>query len=106
MVLDLPRVADADAVSEFDLFERFAIDSVLSSSVPGPRDLVFIKDTELHLFISYATPRAFPEVIDNSAVHNRRGIFQKLERPKRHNRILDQQAWPRNTVGRPSGLRG
>src|SRR6478672_10229804 len=50
MVLDLPRVVDADAVGEFDLFQRLAIDSVFSISVPGSRNLVFVKDTELHLF--------------------------------------------------------
>jgi hypothetical protein len=52
MVLDLPRAVDADPVGEFDLFERLAIDSVLSIRVPGSRNLVFIKDTELHLFFS------------------------------------------------------
>jgi hypothetical protein len=52
MVFDLPRIIDADAIREFDLFERFAIDSVLSISVPGPRNLVFIKNAELHQFIS------------------------------------------------------
>ena len=54
MVLDLPRVIDADAVGEFDLFQRFAIDSVLRISVPGSRNLMFVKDTELHPFFTDA----------------------------------------------------
>ena len=40
MVFDLPRVVDANAVGELHLFERFAIDSMLSISVPGSRNLV------------------------------------------------------------------
>ena len=48
MVLDLPRVIDANAVGELYLFERFAIDSMLSISVPGSRNLVLIKDAEFH----------------------------------------------------------
>ena len=35
MVLDLPRVIDADAVGEFDLFERLAINSVLGIIAQG-----------------------------------------------------------------------
>ncbi len=54
MVLDLPRVIDANAVGELYLFERFAIDSMLSISVPGSRNLVLIKDAEFHLPISSA----------------------------------------------------
>jgi hypothetical protein len=59
MVLDLPRVVDAYPVGEFDLFERLAINSVLGIRIPGPRYLVFIKDTELHLFIPCALRRNF-----------------------------------------------
>jgi hypothetical protein len=52
MVFDLPRIVDAKAVGELHLFERFAIDSMLSISVPGSRNLVFIKDAEFHVSIS------------------------------------------------------
>jgi len=50
MVLDLPCVVDSYSVGEFDLIQRFAIDSVLRISIPGARNLVFVKDSELHLF--------------------------------------------------------
>jgi hypothetical protein len=52
MVLDLPGVIDADAVGELDLFQRFAIDAVLSIGVPGAWNLVLVEDAEFHRFIS------------------------------------------------------
>ena len=67
MVLDLPRVVDADAVGEFDLFERLAINSVLGISVPGPWNLVFIKDAEFHLSISPAL-HLWPFLMDDPSL--------------------------------------
>ena len=52
MVLDFPRVIDADTVSELDLFQRLAIDAMLRVGVPRPWNLVFVEDAKLHPIIS------------------------------------------------------
>ena len=48
VVLDLPRVVDADAVGVLDLFERVLDQLVLGVVVPRPRQLVLVEDAELH----------------------------------------------------------
>ena len=48
VVLDLPRVVDAEAVGQLDLVERLLEEPVLVAVVPGARDLVLVEDAELH----------------------------------------------------------
>ena len=48
VVLDLPRVVDADRVGVLDLLERVLDQLVLGIRLPGPRQLVLVEDAELH----------------------------------------------------------
>src|SRR6185437_10149693 len=48
VMLDLPRIVDADAVGEFDLLQCLAIDAMLGIRVPGTRQLMFVENAELH----------------------------------------------------------
>ena len=47
-MLDLPGLAEAQAVGQLDLVERVGEALALISRVPGPRKLVFVKHAELH----------------------------------------------------------
>jgi hypothetical protein len=48
VVLDLPRVVDAELVGELDLAERVLEELVLGPVVPGPGKLVLLEDSEFH----------------------------------------------------------
>ena len=48
VVLDLPRVVDAEPVGEFDLIERVLEQALLVAVVPRPRQLMFVEDAEFH----------------------------------------------------------
>src|SRR6516165_9642769 len=48
MVLDLPGIIDAEAVGELHLIERLLVNAVLVTRLPGPRNLMFVKNAEFH----------------------------------------------------------
>ena len=48
VVLDLPRVIDADPVGKLDLIERILEQLQLVAVVPRPRQLMLVEDAEFH----------------------------------------------------------
>src|SRR4029077_7495873 len=60
VVLDLPRVVDAERVGVRDLVERVLDQAVFGVVGPRPRELVLVEDAELHRAASEPTsdPRA------------------------------------------------
>jgi hypothetical protein len=48
MVFDLPRVVDAQSVSELDLIESILKEFVFIALAPGSRQLMLVKNSELH----------------------------------------------------------
>jgi hypothetical protein len=53
VVLDFPRIVDADAVSQFDLVECVLKKLQLVAVVPWPRELVFIENSEAHRVLPF-----------------------------------------------------
>ena len=68
VVLDLPRVLDADAVGVLDLLERVLDQPVLGVLLPRPRQLVLVEDAELHACCSV------PSAWNPSRMSARRGL--------------------------------
>jgi hypothetical protein len=48
VVLDLPRVVDAEAVRELDLVERVLEEALFAVRVPRPGQLMLVEDPEAH----------------------------------------------------------
>ena len=48
VVLDLPDVVDAQAISQLDLRQRILEQAMLGAFRPGPRQLVFVQKSEAH----------------------------------------------------------
>ena len=53
MMLHLPGVIDAETVGQFDLIQRVLKQLQLVAVMPGARQLMLIKNTELHCGCSY-----------------------------------------------------
>ncbi len=52
VMLDLPRVVDAEPIGEFDLIECLLKHFMLGAFTPGARELVFVKNPELQWGLS------------------------------------------------------
>ena len=48
VVLDLPRVVDAQPIGQLDLGQRVLEELLLATRSPGPRQLVLVEDPESH----------------------------------------------------------
>ena len=53
VVLDLPYVIDAEFVAEFDLCERFLVETAFGILAPRLRQLVFVEHAKFHVLASF-----------------------------------------------------
>src|SRR5579875_3155645 len=61
VMLDLPRVIEAEPIGELHLLERLLNQAKLAALVPRPRELMLVEDPELHA--GWSTGRASPRSI-------------------------------------------
>ncbi len=92
MVLDFPRVIDAEAVGQFHLVERFLEELQLGALFPGPRQLVLVKDSKLHRVLLRAASRGRAEPpAPTPSPFSRRDCWRRYRRRTRS----PGSAWPR-----------